>query len=123
MPYVPEIYRHDVECELNHISRYIADQPDDKRDGLLNYVVSELVGRTMKPAKGWSYHYIHRAYGVFMAAGAEFYRRVAAPYELECIVKNGDIASYKPACLSNPSFVSSGPTNFSGPNGGGRGPI
>jgi hypothetical protein len=70
-------------------------QPDYKRDGILNYVVSELVGRTMKPDNGWSYHYLHRAYGVFAAAGAEFYRRVVSVYEDKAIANNGDIDAYQ----------------------------
>jgi hypothetical protein len=36
-----------------------------------------------------------RAYGVFMAAAAEFYRRLPAPYEDLAIAKNGDIEAYK----------------------------
>lgn len=99
MPYVDQHHRQQVEIFIDAIAHYVEIQPDDKRDGLLNYVVSELVGRAMKPEKGWSYHFLHRAYGVFMAAGAEFYRRCLIPYETGCIVKNGDIDAYKPRCL------------------------
>lgn len=96
MPYVNQDIRRKVKAPLEELIRFVNETPDADRDGTLNYLVSELVTQGMKPATGWRYHYIHRAYGVFIAAGAEFYRRLAGPYEDKAIEKNGDTAGYSP---------------------------
>lgn len=103
------------------IAVLIREMPNYSWDGQSNYVVSELVGLSMRPDTGWRYHTLHRAYGIFLAAGlkyavkhagqedtptfirahgvfsaaaAEFYRRLIAPYEDKAIENNGDIAAY-----------------------------
>lgn len=68
--------------------------PDDKRDGAVNYVISTIVASSMRPDDGWRYNSLLRAYGTFLAAAAEFYRRLVAPYEDKAIAKNGDIPEY-----------------------------
>lgn len=42
-------------------------------------------------AHGQNYQAINDVMGAFAAAGAEFYRRVAAPYEDGKIAENGDV--------------------------------
>lgn len=94
MPYIKRDLREDIDSSLYEISALIKSLPERDRDGALNYVISTLVADAMKPPTGWRYHFIARAYAVFMAAGAEFYRRVAAPYEDRAISVNGDIDPY-----------------------------
>lgn len=96
MPYIKKSDKDFLEPELFTLIckiRASAKSTDDL-DGLCNYAVSTLVAGVMKPHTGWRYHWLHRAYGVFGAAGAEFYRRLVAPYEDKAIEKNGDIESY-----------------------------
>lgn len=94
MPYVNELIRRQVKAPLEGLIEYVHAQEPSQQDGTLNYIISELVSRSIKPSSGWRYHLIHRAYGVFQAAGAEFYRRIAAPYEDKAIENNGDIIAY-----------------------------
>src|SRR6266403_4176194 len=94
MPYVNKEIRRQTRAPLTTLIDYVKELPDNARDGALNYLISELVGNAFRPAGGWRYHYLHRAYGVFLAAGAEFYRRLVAPYEDKAIENNGDITAY-----------------------------
>ena len=95
MPYVNPLIRNAVAPELASLVQGVRELPDTQRDGALNYIISELVARSLRPDTGWNYFSIHRAHGVFQDAGAEFYRRVAGPYEAQCIVKHGDLQGYK----------------------------
>jgi len=94
MPYVAKEIRHQTHAPLETLIAYVRDQDVTKQDGILNYLISELVGRSVRPPNGWRYNSLHRAYGVFSAAGAEFYRRLVAPYEDKAITENGDISAY-----------------------------
>ncbi len=64
----------------------------DDREGPINYAISRIVAESMKPVVGgWRYKYLNRAYGTFLSAAAEFYRRLVAPHEDRAAEKNGDI--------------------------------
>lgn len=93
MPYVSDIDRAPVDGPLNALLDRLKATPDDKLDGVLNYVISRLVAGSFGK-DGWRYRLIARAVAVFKAAGDEFYRRVAGPYEDKAIAKNGDIPEY-----------------------------
>ena len=80
-----------VEDVIDHISQ----RNPDEFEGLCNYAISRIVSGVMKPSNGWKYRWLNRAHGTFLSAAAEFYRRVVAPYEDECIRKNGDIPEYQ----------------------------
>ncbi len=95
MPYVTQDQRSPVIPSIVELVHHVRDLPDDKRDGVLNYIISEIVTRSLRPPEKWNYYAIHRAHGVFQDAGAEFYRRVAGPYEDQCIKKNGDLWAYQ----------------------------
>lgn len=58
--------------------------------GELNYAITKLVIGFVR-AKGLSYQTISDALGALDGAKAEFYRRVAVPYENMKIVANGDV--------------------------------
>jgi hypothetical protein len=93
MPYVSQEDRDQIAMPLENLLDRLKAVPDDKLDGVLNYVVSRLVAGSFGKA-GWRYRLIARAVAVFKAAGDEFYRRVAGPYEDKAIAKNGDIPEY-----------------------------
>jgi hypothetical protein len=102
MPYIDKNLRRRVETAAGWLEGDVVETlcetiralPDDKRDGAVNYVISTIVARSMKPKDGWRYNSLLRAYGTFCAAAAEFYRRLVAPYEDKAISKNGDIPEY-----------------------------
>ncbi len=56
--------------------------------GSLNYIITRLLISHCTPA---SYPAIEQCMGVLACASAEFYRRVAAPYEDKKRKQNGDV--------------------------------
>ncbi len=96
MPYVAQDHRDNVLPNIVALVYEVRSLPAEKQAGVLNYVISEIVSRTLRPAEGWNYASIHNAHGVFLDAAAEFYRRVAGPYEDKARVKNGDLWAYQP---------------------------
>ncbi len=94
MPYIAPTLREPFRNPIDELIVAVNELPDTARDGALNYIVTELVTKSLRPSTGWNYYSIHRAHGVFQDAGAEFYRRVAGPYEDRCIERNGDLFGY-----------------------------
>ena len=94
MPYVTREIRRQVKAPLEELIAYVHAQEPTKQDGTLNYIISELVARSIKPASGWRYNLLHRARAVFTLAGEEFSRRLVAPYEDQAIKNNGDTIAY-----------------------------
>lgn len=97
MPYITKDLRRKFKGPLEDLISQVREQEPTKQDGCLNYLVSELVSRSVKPSSGWRYNTLHRAYGVFTAAAAEFYRRLMVPYEDKAIQSNGDTEGYHDA--------------------------
>lgn len=96
MPYVQEADKLYLQrAGLLEVVQAIKDYPQEDREGVVNYTISTIVAETMKPETGWRYKWLNRAYGTFHSAATEFYRRLVAPYEDNCIEKNGDISSYE----------------------------
>ena len=58
--------------------------------GELNYKISTIL-TTFVQRKGLSYQTINDIMGVLSSAQAEFYRRVAVPYENQKLSENGDV--------------------------------
>lgn len=59
--------------------------------GELNYAFSVLATQYIETNNGLSYSVINDIMGALAGAQAEFYRRVAAPYEDDKIDLNGDV--------------------------------
>jgi len=59
-------------------------------EGELNYAITRLIHRVIN-RKGLCYATINMVMGVLSCVSRELYRRVAAPYEDEKIVENGDV--------------------------------
>jgi hypothetical protein len=62
--------------------------------GELNYCISKLL-LDYTQRKGLSYGIINEVMGVLSCAGQEYYRRVAAPYENEKRILNGDLDGFR----------------------------
>jgi hypothetical protein len=84
MPYVDKIARE----ALGYVT--VEEPPEDA--GELNYVITKVCDEFLA-RKGRRYNHINTVIGVLECAKQEFYRRVAAPYEDEKIVENGDVYS------------------------------
>jgi hypothetical protein len=92
MPYIAPHQRTELEPAISHLIDRIKTY--SSVDGVVNYVITTIVARAMKPEEGWKYLSAYKAYGTFLAAAAEFYRRLVAPYEDGAIERNGDIPEY-----------------------------
>lgn len=101
MPYVKQEIRDEFDKPIDKIINRLWCLDDVARDGAANYVISRIIAGTFCnepcPAQipAWSYRNAYRAYGTFLAAAAEFYRRVLAPVEDDAIKRNGDICGYQ----------------------------
>jgi hypothetical protein len=80
MPYIRYDRREDLETDLTAMSV----------PGELNYKITLLLTKYMR-AKGLNYQTINDIIGALEGAKAEFYRRIAAPYEDQKIKENGDV--------------------------------
>ena len=81
MPYIPQSERDLLQDD----GFLIPNTP-----GGLNYVITELCVGYLR-AKGLNYTHINDIMGALSSAQAEFYRRVAVPYEDTKIKENGDV--------------------------------
>ena len=87
MPYIPQEDREKLDGLIEEIAATV------DTEGELNYVFSTIAS-LMAARWGTRYAELNSIYGVFGCAGAEFYRRVIAPYEDEKIKQNGDVNGY-----------------------------
>ena len=103
MPYVKPEARHALDASIRDLAEKIADlagaQPEETAfAGLLNYSCTSLAMQVVARRFGRiRYGTIATLTGVFHNVADEFYRRVAAPYEDEQILKNGDVREYENA--------------------------
>lgn len=81
--------------KVDAIIEHIRTHTSSDRDGMCNYAISRIVTGSLRPSTGWGYKNLNRAYGTFLSAAAEMYRRLIVPYEEKCIEKNGDIPEYE----------------------------
>lgn len=80
MPYI----NHGCAIDLNN------NLKSPQTPGELNYLMTQLAIHYVED-HGLSYTTINDIMGVFSCAQAEFYRRVAVPYETNKIIENGDV--------------------------------
>lgn len=83
MPYINPLRRSELEG-------YTKLNLQIETPGELNYLMTCLAIRYLKKA-GLSYDVINDILGAFSGASAEFYRRVAVPYEGTKMAVNGDV--------------------------------
>lgn len=86
MPYIAPEGRPAIDALIEPLIQHLAD----KDDGSVNYAITRLLhGVYTRPVR---YEKINRAMGVLACVQAEFYRRVAGPYEDQKIADNGDVS-------------------------------
>ena len=81
MPYIPEDFRPEV---------YASSARVPQNAGELNYQITMLLHAYMD-SNGTNYQNMNDVMGALVGAQAEFYRRIAAPYEDIKIQENGDV--------------------------------
>lgn len=71
-------------------NRILVEEIGAINSGDLNYLITKLCNDYVR-RKGLCYDTINEIIGVLTCAGAEFYRRVAVPYEDKKMKENGDV--------------------------------
>lgn len=89
MPYIVQRDRNDFDPLVEDLASRLTSPGD------LNYVITRLVALWI--GKPLSYTAINAAIGVLECAKLEAYRRLAAPYEDEKVICNGDVPEYSDA--------------------------
>jgi hypothetical protein len=94
MPYIKQTQRTVLEDEIQElVNRITTAIPEDQYDGVLNYVITEIVHRLIL-TPGVRYARIQQIVGVLECAKLEVYRKVAGPYEDVKIEENGDVGIF-----------------------------
>ena len=86
MPYIAEKDRE----RFTALEDQIAETPP-KTAGEMQYLIAIIVGQYMLDTE-YRYQNMNDVMGAISGAQQEFYRRHVAPYEDECIKKNGDVS-------------------------------
>ena len=99
MPYIDANRRDNVDHIVDLLASNINGIPElrEKRDGVLNYVISRLLFQLYKV----NYTDMNAALGVLDAASKEYYRCVVAPYEDKKRLENGEVYVDYPRERSN----------------------
>lgn len=84
MPYI----KQDDRSKFDSAAKSIAANADCAGD--LNYAITVILQTYIKK-KGLKYDTLNSVHGMMNACNNELYRRVTAPYEDSCIVRNGDV--------------------------------
>ena len=94
MPYVSEQIKQELEPHIAALVDHLdheaikAGEYEKTIAGILNYTCTTLALRLIPEKRYWA---IALFSGVFRNIADEFYRRYAAPYEDQQIIKNGDV--------------------------------
>jgi CBS-domain-containing membrane protein len=97
-----EEYKQLLDSALKILAQTLDAVSDEDIEGVLNYTITDIVvrrmGRNKHSSKAsrncWRNKLAARTSAVFGEAQAEFRRQIMAPYEDQCIAKNGDIEVY-----------------------------
>jgi hypothetical protein len=85
MPYIAQDDRDDFTDFANDVANV-----KPKTAGEIQYMIAVIVAEFMKNSD-YRYQNMNDVMGALNGANLEFYRRYVAPYEDECIAKNGDV--------------------------------
>lgn len=92
MPYIKQEKRDVldpyIDGVLNGLRELESDDASNNMEGNINYVITRILHRVYK---GGGYRGVNDAMGVMASAAAEFYRKVAAPYEDQKEFENGSV--------------------------------
>ena len=85
MPYIDQTARE-------HLDRYIDSMPVSVAEpGELNYAITRILLRAVGDPFRMRYRDIMTVLGTLECVKAEFYRRIAVPYEQQKMAENGDV--------------------------------
>lgn len=92
MPYLGEETKKDIDEKHygNEIYDRFSSMKPEELAGAINYLNFKIV-RTWIKKNGKRYWILALIIGTLICCVIEIYRRIVAPYEDECIVKNGDV--------------------------------
>ena len=90
MPYIKQSIRVELNGPLNDVIGIVDQQANRNKAGCLNYIFSCLL-KAHIDSLGMSYVVINEAIGVFECCKLELYRRLAADYEDQKCIQNGDV--------------------------------
>ena len=94
MPYIIKDQRDKLRHSIDLLVSQLETFDDEDIEGAMNYTITTLLCKRMKPPLGWKYKWINRTLGVLEAVKLEFARRVIGRYEDDCINRNSDIDVY-----------------------------
>lgn len=92
MPYIKQIERPAVDTLVDSLVHYVGSLEDKQQDGTLNYTITTLVNRVLKPKR---YYDFQRVMGLLECVKQEFYRAMVGPYEDIKKGENGDVYQQK----------------------------
>lgn len=95
MPYIKEDYRKELRPLIDALGNKIKEihdkNPEQTRDGLMNFSLSELIALVYNNAR---YTDMNEVVGMLECCKLEFYRKTAAPYEDKKELENGAIRNF-----------------------------
>lgn len=99
MPYITQEKRNYLDSHIENIHHAIVDlemdalgEPDtNNTEGNLNYIITRLLHLVYGNRDSTRYAHINDAMGLLACVQAEYYRKVAAPYEDQKEHDNGEI--------------------------------
>ena len=97
MPYIPQEMRDEIDQQIDDLVAICLKSPgmQAKIDGVANYIITRVVLSLLRPSGGWNYAAIADVIKTFECAKLEIYRSLAAPYEAQAMLKNGDVKEYE----------------------------
>lgn len=103
MPYITKNYREELEPLIDALAAKVkeihAANPQQTRDGLLNFSFTEIIGAVFPNAR---YTDMNEVVGMLECCKLEYYRKVASPYEDKKEAENGKVRN----------FNTDGPTSY-----------
>lgn len=99
MPYISQDKRHVLDPVIDDLHRSLVElEMDDEMnnmEGNVNYIFSRLLLMVYGDRDSTRYAQINDAMGVLASVQAEYYRKVAAPYEDQKAFENGDVVRFR----------------------------
>ena len=90
MPYIKPTRRVLFDAEIEALQQKLLTHQAEEGD--YNYVISRIMGAAF--LREPRYHMVARIRGVLLDVAAEFYRRLAGPYEDNALEENGDLSEF-----------------------------
>jgi hypothetical protein len=95
MPYIKDNYRKELQESIDQLAQKIQvihqNHPEQTRDGLLNFAVTELLNEVFPDAR---YTDFNELIGFLECCKLEYYRKKIAPYEDLKEQENGSVRNF-----------------------------